>query len=380
MGTYAGLRVFDVSDAVHPVMAGSLGTDGIGSLVVRGNYLYATGNDGIQVIDVQTPQNPVLISRFALTDHPNELVSANSYLYFTALAENNDQVLRVYSLANPALPAPTGVYTLTSGTSAWSLAVEGGRAHLGEHPGAPPNGIRILNVADPAHPVAIGFWASEGEPNDIASSGNLVYLADGSGGLSILNVQNPTLPTRVGTISPKFSALTSVAVNGRYAGVNDSTGLKIIDLAEEPGLQIGASLALTGTAGEVEWQDGYAYLIRGSSMAIVELASPLQPQKRGVFTASETLGDVIIDGDLAYVSGASGLRVLNVSNKAAPTQVGFLSLPDMGSWNDNLAREAAPCTSTAITSCTSWMPAPLPRWCTPEPILSYRVIRMVISR
>ena len=47
-------------------------------------------------------------------------------------------------------------------------------------------GLRVINVADPAHPMEAGFYDTPGNAYGIAVSGVYAYVADSPGGLYIL--------------------------------------------------------------------------------------------------------------------------------------------------------------------------------------------------
>ncbi len=47
-------------------------------------------------------------------------------------------------------------------------------------------GLRVLDVANPAAPVSVGFYDTPGTANGVAVAGDYVYVADGAGGVFIL--------------------------------------------------------------------------------------------------------------------------------------------------------------------------------------------------
>jgi hypothetical protein len=65
----------------------------------------------------------------------------------------------------------------------------------------------------------------------VAVSGNLAFVADGAGGLRVVDVSDPASPTEVGFYVPPGGALT-VAADGKRAYVGDlSGGLSILEYA-----------------------------------------------------------------------------------------------------------------------------------------------------
>jgi len=145
-------------------------------------------------------------------------------------------------------------------------------------------GLRIVNIADPAHPVEIGYYDTPGEGFGVAVSGNYAYVADGGSGLRVVNITNPAAPTEVGHCDTPGYAW-CVAVSGNYAYVA-SDGLRVVDIT-----------------------------------------NPAAPSEVGYYEPGDALG-VAVSGNYAYVAtGDRGLRVVNVTNPSAPFEVGFYDTP-----------------------------------------------------
>jgi hypothetical protein len=87
----------------------------------------------------------------------------------------------------------------------------------------------ILDVSDPARPVRLGGFASDGNPREVQVIGQLAYVADGSAGLTVFDVSNPSQPARVGGVrTADFAA--GLQVVGRYAYVADYAGFAVVDV------------------------------------------------------------------------------------------------------------------------------------------------------
>jgi hypothetical protein len=73
--------------------------------------------------------------------------------------------------------------------------------------------------------------------------------------------------------------------------------------------------------------DGYAYIAdETDGLKIIWLAAPDRPVQVFGETGDPAL-DIWVDGDVAYVAGTSGLRILDVSNRFRPLEISRLPLP-----------------------------------------------------
>jgi hypothetical protein len=69
----------------------------------------------------------------------------------------------------------------------------------------------------------VGFYDTPGDAEGVAVSDTYVYVADGSFGLRVVDVANPTRPTEVGVYDTPGNAV-DVAVSGSYVYVADEAG------------------------------------------------------------------------------------------------------------------------------------------------------------
>jgi len=58
-------------------------------------------------------------------------------------------------------------------------------------------GLRVISVADPEHPVEVGYCDTDGWAHSVTVSGDYAYVADGGNGLRVISVTNPEHPEEV---------------------------------------------------------------------------------------------------------------------------------------------------------------------------------------
>ncbi|WP_196803242.1 cadherin domain-containing protein, partial [Dolichospermum circinale] len=93
------------------------------------------------------------------------------------------------------------------------------------------SGLQIIDISNPSTPTRKGNYDTSGYAYDVQVVGNYAYVADAYSGLQIIDISNPTNPTRKGNYDTSGYAR-GVQVVGNYAYVADNDGgLKIIDVS-----------------------------------------------------------------------------------------------------------------------------------------------------
>lgn len=77
------------------------------------------------------------------------------------------------------------------------------------------SGLQVLDLANPTSPVIVGSFNTPGFAYDVAVSGTHAYVADGTGGLQIIDVSDPANPAFVGKEDEELVDARCVAVSGR---------------------------------------------------------------------------------------------------------------------------------------------------------------------
>jgi len=176
-----------------------------------------------------------------------------------------------------------------------------------------------------------GGISLSGRVRDVEVIGGLAYVANGSEGLSIIDVSDPVAPAVVGALdSPGYSQDVEVAGTFAYVAASDfdgAGGLRIVDVSD-PSAPV--EMAIFGSSFvRIAVSDGLAYVTEPSSgLRIVDVSNPASPVELGAVDVSGFVVDVDVAGSFAYLtiddsSGTSGVDIIDVSNPAAPVLVGL---------------------------------------------------------
>ncbi|MDK9699385.1 MAG: T9SS type A sorting domain-containing protein [bacterium] len=265
--TMFGLRVADVANPTNPHETSFLPMNDYNSAIARyGNYCYvASGDSGIAIVDVTTPASPRFVRYFAretqswtsalaisddkifytvgwhfyiasLTDpeSPTVINSGVTFNYISRICvvDNYAYLLGnitgaisgvfVLDCTNPQTPTLVGQYT-QGGLGAYynDLAVSGDYAYLASY----GLGLRIISVANRAHPQLVTHYEPAENISAVTLSGNHAFL--GGSAFRILNIANPSSPQLVGFLDSVY--VSNVCVNGSIVYSGESTHLRIYD-------------------------------------------------------------------------------------------------------------------------------------------------------
>ncbi|MCA9973448.1 MAG: hypothetical protein KC425_24680 [Anaerolineales bacterium] len=343
--------------AVLPAPIADVAVNGSTALVAVGPADPMQGS--LRLVDVADPARPLEIAAYRpavpfVTVHGVAVSGSTAFLATSA-------GLRVLDVSNPAAPQEIGVYGAAAGFTA--VVAAGQRAYA-----VTGSAVLLLDVANPAAPQLVGQFAANANAR-LAVAGSLAYVADGYAGLKIVDVSNPAAPAQLGVYDrPAYD----VAVMGSRAYVGGGFEVYVLDVANPAAPALLGRNADTGqvdrlvVAGDsafvaangrfqtlhlADWPyaladfgagqaadlaiaGSTAYLSGSSGLHVVDLADPDAPTTLGRFPAAA--GSVAVAGHYAYlVAGGSGLTVVDVSRPQAPVEVG--ANHNVASWGAELA-------------------------------------------
>ena len=102
------------------------------------------------------------------------------------------------------------------------------------------------------------------------------------------------------------------------APVASAANIELVGTYNTPGRALGVAVA-----------GNYAYVADGETgLRVINVSNPAAPAQIGFYDTTGMANDVAVVGNYVYVAdGLSGLRVVNVSNPASPTEVGSYVIP-----------------------------------------------------
>ncbi|NTV03357.1 hypothetical protein HGA89_00375 [bacterium] len=310
----AGLCEVDLRDPEAPRIVQTLDLEGNSyALALAGNRAFvATDVMGLQVVEIADWVQPVGVSWLLVGNTCYSGAIEGDYAYVNSSGAG----LRVFDFSNPAYPVYVGTSGVSSGAS--DVAIAGDVAYVAEG-----TAMRVLNLTVPYAPTLITtFLPGSLAPRAIAVAGDYVFIADYAGALKVINVATPAGPVAVGSCAlSDICYRLGLAVSGDNAFVaNYSAGLKVINIYNLAAPAVVGTCAVPGFARDVAVDGDYAYVAaHADGLQVISIANPAAPVIVGSGETAGTAVAVAVTGDRVLVADyTSGLSVFDVTTPSVP--------------------------------------------------------------
>jgi len=328
VATNDAVKVINISNPSSLTGVSTVNISGVKDLFVKGDNLYvADGKNGIKVYDISSPSSPSLIDEKSYTEEIwNSLgVFVKNTLIFAANGHAGIAVIDdVINEKKADLLTNGAAYKFTS------VGMDG---FIGLSNGG--SGFNVIDYRDliddnaSSNQLRVGAsYATVGIPEKSVVKGNRLYVADQDGGLQILDITDPSKPTRVGGVDIGCKA-TAVAVNDdeTKAYVTDvCTGLFVVDITDKthPVASESGVIVTPGEARDVKVKGDYAYVAdRLHGLEIIDVSEPSNMIIVGNYDTSGKAIALDVVGNYAYIADENEtLKIVDISNPASPSLVG----------------------------------------------------------
>ncbi len=186
--------------------------------------------------------------------------------------------------------------------------------------------LMIADLTNPASVSVVGHVLLADHIRGVTVSGTHVYVAANQAGLRVVDVSNPAAPAEVGHVDTDSYAV-GVTVSGHYLYLADGwDGLRIFDVADPTSLVEVGSFDTPTFARDVAVAGGTAYIVDFyDGLFVANVGDPAHPAPLGALALPGDSYGVSVLGSRVLVAGTSGLRVVDVSNQAAPAEIAALA-------------------------------------------------------
>lgn len=320
----SSISIVDVSEPLMPLPINSIPVPDGSNFRVAGSVLYlASGDSMLRLIDVTDPLNPDELGAaptpatiFGMT------ILGEGLLLLRGLSDLSDDLheLSLVDAQDASSPAVTARFRFPEQLN--HARTRDGLVYV-------TNGSPSLQIYDTSEPGAIiALGAADAAPDGLAVAvdGDQAYVAHGSDGVAVFDIQDPANPSVIGSV--RGSALnnpTDITVHDGFAYVSRITGqfsnsgrLVVLDVSNPASPQFEVSgFELNGRPGKMQAEGDRLYVaLENRGIDVIDISDPTEPARLSTFTAVGQVYDLHVFGETVYVAG--GFRGFGIVDARDP--------------------------------------------------------------
>ena len=355
-GEGTGFLVIDIEEPEDPQVVGWNSTqNSVNSVDIEGNYAYLTEQrDGLVILDITDPMNPMFVSRFDTSDAQMVMVSGDfayiaddhSNLVIINVTDRSDPTLegkydpsggdtsRIFIHEDTAYVELTGrglqVVDITDRTDPKKItkidaspnkcmAVNGNLLYLGlEY-----KGIEIYDTANLSDISYVGNFNESYKTTELIYHEDIIYLASGTNGFFLIDVNDPEHPQQICKYNANYYASSVLVLDELAYVASGYNGFNILNVEDPGNIQLVGHVYPGDYLNAVLVEGQYAYLGgRERGIYIVDISDPRNPAIIGNIDSFETGYRLYKVGNILYVASVlEGLILVDVSDKTNPTVI-----------------------------------------------------------
>jgi hypothetical protein len=355
--TSDGLEIIDVSDPANPVFTSLFRLPGSTSwfraIAVKDNYAYITGTRKLlQVMDISDPYNPEPTA-FVHGNYANgtKITVSGGHAYVADL----DTGLRIIDISNPKKPFITSTYKIGRYYQITGMHIRNNLAILSftyDDDNFADERVRILDISNPYAPVERGGFEKDHHFGSMAFVGDYAYTQVGPT-VTVYDFSRPAHPKKVGRVETKgwpwrirkrgdyiYAIATEPFRRDGYIHVIGTADPRNPEILYT--LEFGKRYPNTRTLSAFYFKKQRMFLLENQSMHVLNVSDPLDIQMVTSY-ANPRRADVRhiqVKGNHAYILDAlTGFGVLDISDPANPFSVFSENTKPYINWSSRLLVE-----------------------------------------
>ncbi len=340
-----GLVILDVSSPEQPVKVGHYRDDSIPNILIKNNLAFVRSSKYIKIIDVSNVNLPIFVGKIGFDPYSSERIKdfaiSDDYLYLSSI-----DVLIIFDITDPSNPIEVN---RLENYDPLKITVLDDRL-FGIVAEQSPIGLKftisIFNIDNPIAPVFLGECVFEEADTYIQSfvvSDFFVYIATYEK-IFAINTTNQNSPELVGSIDVSFHGLShkKLALQSNNQSLNNGIvfcadyeqGLLIYNFSSPMNPNLISKYDLGQQAKALYTTEDFVYLCTSKEyfspthLDIVSIDDPSNPDLLGRYHSNGSIMDVVVHQNLAFLALRSEptnhcLEIIDVSNPKEPILVGY---------------------------------------------------------
>ncbi len=200
----AGLLIYDIHDMFAPSQIGGIlwHRTGLEDMAKSNNLILIPShpNDGIRVIDVTNPNNPVNVTTYTRIQD-GRLIEAEGNSVFVSTTSDSIFAFNITNVHRPAIYGPFAV-----GARVNDMALLNNYLFI-----LTDNGIAVYDVSDLSNLVPVNRIPLSDSPIKAFIDGAYMFIGTGNGRLMVWDISSPALPNKVAQLRVSGFPISSIA-------------------------------------------------------------------------------------------------------------------------------------------------------------------------
>jgi len=275
-------------------------------------YFYTTQTGGIAVVDISNPEDPQEISCFDVVYTVYDLEIVGNYLYIGY----RDYGLSILDISNPC--DLEEIYSNTTFDDITEIYIDGNYAYLG----CDDAGLFILDISNPAEPVILSQTVMD-DADEIITYQNIAYVCMNNQSIDILDISNPTNPVWLNNLSVDGNPH-DIAISGDYLfTANSNNGIQVYDISD-PQNPVWVEEHVVTVFGLIISNDLLYTYTNSSQLIVFDISNPTNLVVVGLCMTSGSLRDFDMLGDYIFAANDYyGLRPFDISVPSSPLPLAY---------------------------------------------------------
>jgi hypothetical protein len=324
----SGFVIIDISEKENPRIIGEYKREsGTGAIAIKGNYVYLGCGLTFEIVDISDPHSPHLINSYNIENrhwfYIRDIVIKDTLVYLAACdfwvldISNPQQIREVYRNQIPS-DVPNRQDFLAK-----DIEITNGFVYIASEANLQPSfygGLSIVDISNPSTPEFISTYIVQGDCLNLSASGDYVYVGAGLSGLVVFDVSYPEMPAPIGCDNtPDYFSLESLPLAGDRLAVAQRGYFPELD---EEGI---------GQCDGTQFNKQKIFS-RYDNLVIYDISDKNRPKQVGGFPEIGTPGKLVASDGYAYVLDYSGgISIIDISNPQSMRRISYV-LPIKDIW------------------------------------------------
>ncbi len=225
-GAKHDIFVFDVSNPIQPNMVRSLdiGSGGINSLFLKGNYLYAASPNDSKELIIFDISNPLNINQAGFYNLPGSADAISVYVFSDTATigrtESATNELTFLNVSNPV--SPQIISEISTGGNIYDFTASGDRLYFTSQQSDPD--IWVYDISNPLNPSFVTNYDIPGTTEDIS-----LFIQESSAGGGTLNILDGNIQNEMIVIGATTTLSSGWYVRDRLGVLGDPNDIVCVE-------------------------------------------------------------------------------------------------------------------------------------------------------